>query len=152
MFVERGSMLASDEEEYDLVREGVVIFTGALGNHLAKDDPKVHNVVEKLLEVLNTPSESVKRAVTTCPSPLVLSKQEDAPALFLRLLDKLMKSDKYGERRGAAFGLAGVVMGFGISSLKKYGLIVTLQEALKLTAVHGGAALLGHQKYSHRVK
>lgn len=41
-----------------------------------------------------------------------------------------MKSDKYGERRGAAFGLAGVVMGFGISSLKKYGLIVTLQEAL----------------------
>ncbi|XP_020890010.1 vesicle-associated protein 4-1-like [Arabidopsis lyrata subsp. lyrata] len=136
MFVERGSMLASDEEEYDLVREGVVIFTGALANHLAKDDPKVHNVVEKLLEVLNTPSESVKRAVTTCPSPLVLSKQEDAPALFLRLLDKLMKSDKYGERRGAAFGLAGVVMGFGISSLKKYGLIVTLQEALKLTELN----------------
>ncbi|CAE5962839.1 unnamed protein product [Arabidopsis arenosa] len=110
-----GKENASDEEEYDL------------------DDPKVHNVVEKLLEVLNTPSESVKRAVSTCPSPLVLSKQEDAPAIFLRLLDKLMKSDKYGERRGAAFGLAGVVMGFGISSLKKYGLIVTLQEALKLT-------------------
>lgn len=41
-----------------------------------------------------------------------------------------MKSDKYGERRGAAFGLAGVVMGFGISSLKQYGLVVTLQEAL----------------------
>lgn len=41
-----------------------------------------------------------------------------------------MQSDKYGERRGAAFGLAGVVMGFGISSLKKYGLVVTLQEAL----------------------
>ncbi|KAG7585725.1 Armadillo-type fold [Arabidopsis thaliana x Arabidopsis arenosa] len=151
MFVERGSMLASDEEEYDLVREGVVIFTGALAKHLAKDDPKVHNVVEKLLEVLNTPSESVKRAVSTCPSPLVLSKQEDAPALFLRLLDKLMKSDKYGERRGAAFGLAGVVMGFGISSLKKYGLIVTLQEALKLTAVHGGAAYWGTKNILHRM-
>ncbi|XP_010470324.1 PREDICTED: eIF-2-alpha kinase activator GCN1-like isoform X1 [Camelina sativa] len=121
---------ASDEKEYDLVREGVVIFTGALAKHLAKDDPKVHTVVEKLLEVLNTPSECVQRAVSTCLSPLVLSKQEDAPALFSRLLDKLMKSDKYGERRGAAFGLAGVIMGFGISSLKKYGLIVTLQEAL----------------------
>ncbi|ESQ38842.1 hypothetical protein EUTSA_v10022486mg [Eutrema salsugineum] len=121
---------ASDEEEYDLVREGVVIFTGALAKHLAKDDPKVHTVVEKLLEVLNTPSESVQRAVSTCLSPLVLSKKEDAPALFSRLLDKLMKSDKYGERRGAAFGLAGVVMGFGITSLKKYGLVVTLQEAL----------------------
>ncbi|CAG7894016.1 unnamed protein product, partial [Brassica rapa] len=121
---------ASDEEAYDLVREGVVIFTGALAKHLAKDDPKVLTVVEKLLEVLDTPSESVQRAVSTCLSPLVQSKKEDSPALFSRLLDKLMKSDKYGERRGAAFGLAGVVMGFGISSLKQYGLVVTLQEAL----------------------
>ena len=27
---------ASDEEKYDLVREGVVIFTGALAKHLEK--------------------------------------------------------------------------------------------------------------------
>lgn len=27
---------ASDEEKYDLVREGVVIFTGALAKHLSK--------------------------------------------------------------------------------------------------------------------
>ncbi|XP_057471002.1 protein ILITYHIA [Actinidia eriantha] len=121
---------ASDEERYDLVREGVVIFTGALAKHLAKDDPKVHAVVEKLLDVLNTPSESVQRAVSTCLSPLMQSKQEDAPALVSRLLDQLMKSDKYGERRGAAFGLAGVVKGFGISCLKKYGIVAALQEGL----------------------
>lgn len=41
-----------------------------------------------------------------------------------------MNSDKYGERRGAAFGLAGVVKGFGISSLKKYGIVNILQEGL----------------------
>lgn len=41
-----------------------------------------------------------------------------------------MKSDKYGERRGAAFGLAGVVKGFGIPSLKKYGIVNILREAL----------------------
>lgn len=56
--------------------------------------------------------------------------KDDAPALVSRLLDQLMKSDKYGERRGAAFGLAGVVKGFGISSLKKYGIVVVLQEGL----------------------
>ncbi|XP_019193917.1 PREDICTED: eIF-2-alpha kinase activator GCN1 isoform X15 [Ipomoea nil] len=119
---------ASDEEKYDLVREGVVIFTGALAKHLAKDDPKVHAVVEKLLDVLNTPSEAVQRAVSSCLSPLMQSKQEDAPALVSRLLDKLMKSDKYGERRGAAFGLGGVVKGFKISCIKKYGIITTLRE------------------------
>ena len=41
-----------------------------------------------------------------------------------------MKSDKYGERRGAAFGLAGVVKGFGISSLKKFGIATVLREGL----------------------
>ncbi|XWS58445.1 hypothetical protein CRYUN_Cryun08bG0034400 [Craigia yunnanensis] len=119
---------ASDEEKYDLVREGVVIFTGALAKHLAKDDPKVHAVVEKLLDVLNTPSEAVQRAVSTCLSPLMQSKQDDAAALVSRLLDQLMKSDKYGERRGAAFGLAGVVKGLGLSSLKKYGVVAVLRE------------------------
>ncbi|KAG6745139.1 hypothetical protein POTOM_051783 [Populus tomentosa] len=102
---------ASAEEKYDLVREGVVIFTGALAKHLAKDDPKVHAVVEKLLDVLNTPSEAVQRAVSFCLSPLMQSKKDDAPALVSRLLDQLMNSEKFGERRGAAFGLAGVVKG-----------------------------------------
>ncbi|KAH6803964.1 ILITYHIA protein [Perilla frutescens var. frutescens] len=121
---------ASDEERYDLVREGVVIFTGALAKHLSKDDPKVHAVVEKLLDVLNTPSESVQRAVSNCLSPLMQSKQEEAVALISRLLVQLMKSDKYGERRGAAFGLAGVVKGFRISCLKKYNVVTALQEGL----------------------
>ncbi|KAK1383439.1 hypothetical protein POM88_021174 [Heracleum sosnowskyi] len=67
--------MASNEEKYDLVREGVVIFTGALAKHLGKDDPKVHAVVEKLLDVINTPSEAVQRAVSACLSPLMQSKQ-----------------------------------------------------------------------------
>lgn len=51
-------------------------------------------------------------------------------SLVDRLLDQLMKSEKYGERRGAAFGLAGVIKGFGISSLKKYGVATVLREGL----------------------
>lgn len=56
--------------------------------------------------------------------------KDDAPTLVSRLLDQLMKSEKYGERRGAAFGLAGVVKGFGISSLKKYNIVTVLREGL----------------------
>ncbi|KAK4775828.1 hypothetical protein SAY87_023789 [Trapa incisa] len=121
---------ASDEEKYDLVREGVVIFTGALAKHLGKDDPKVGTVVEKLLDVLNTPSEAVQRAVSDCLSPLMQSRHDDGQALVSRLLYQLMKSDKYGDRRGAAFGLAGVVKGFGISCLKRYGVASALREGL----------------------
>ncbi|KAI4350125.1 hypothetical protein L6164_010637 [Bauhinia variegata] len=138
---------ASDEEKYDLVREGVVIFTGALAKHLVKDDPKVHMVVDKLLDVLNTPSEAVQRAVSMCLSPLMQSKQDDAAALVSQLLDRMMKSDKYGERRGAAFGLAGVVKGFGISCLKKYRIVILLQEGLadRNSAKSREGALLGFE-------
>ncbi|XP_019420925.1 PREDICTED: eIF-2-alpha kinase activator GCN1 isoform X4 [Lupinus angustifolius] len=138
---------APDEEKYDLVREGVVIFTGALAKHLAKDDPKVHTVVDKLLDVLNTPSEAVQRAVSSCLSPLMQSKQDDAAALVNRLMDQLMKSDKYGERRGAAFGLAGVIKGFGLSSLKKHKIVIILQEALaeRNSAKSREGALLGFE-------
>lgn len=138
---------ASDEEQYDLVREGVVIFTGALAKHLATDDQKVQAVVDKLLDVLNTPSEAVQRAVSSCLSPLMQSMQDEAPTLVSRLLDQLMKSDKYGERRGAAFGLAGVVKGFGISSLKKYGIAATLREGLadRNSAKHREGALLAFE-------
>ncbi|MQL85382.1 hypothetical protein Taro_017909, partial [Colocasia esculenta] len=58
-------------------------------------------------------------------------KQENGQNLVSRLLDRLMKSDKYGERRGAAFGLAGVVKGFGISCLKKYSIMTVLREGLE---------------------
>nr|KYP71848.1 Translational activator GCN1 [Cajanus cajan] len=138
---------APDEEKYDLVREGVVIFTGALAKHLAKDDPKVHAVVDKLLDVLNTPSEAVQRAVSACLSPLVQSKKDDAAALVNRLLDQLMKSEKYGERRGAAFGLAGLVKGFGIPCLKKYRIVIILQECLaeRNSAKSREGALLGFE-------
>ncbi|KAK2994711.1 hypothetical protein RJ640_002517 [Escallonia rubra] len=119
---------ASNEETYDLVREGVR--NSKLTCVTKQDDPKVHTVVDKLLDVLNTPSEAVQRAVSTCLSPLMKSKQEDAPVLVSRLLDQLMKSEKYGERRGAAFGLAGVVRGYGISCLKKYGIATVLREGL----------------------
>lgn len=138
---------APDEEQYDLVREGVVIFTGALAKHLAKDDPKVHAVVDKLLDVLNTPSESVQRAVSACLSPLMQSKQDEAETLVTRLLDQMMKSEKYGERRGAAFGLAGVVKGFGLSCLKKYKIVIILQECLaeRNSAKSREGALLGFE-------
>ncbi|KAK1582579.1 hypothetical protein Q3G72_016414 [Acer saccharum] len=83
------------------------------------NDPKVHIVIEKFLDVINTPPEAVQRAVSTCLSPLMQYMQNEAPTLVSKLLDQLTKSDKYGERRGTAFGLAGVVKEFGISCLKK---------------------------------
>ena len=43
----------------------------------------------------------------------------------------MTQSEKYGERRGAAFGLAGVAKGLGITSLKKYKIVDALKAGLE---------------------
>lgn len=121
----------TDEETYDLVREGVVVYTGSLAKHLSMDDPKISVILEKLLEVLNTPSESVQRAVSNCFPPLMKSQEVNAQVLVSRLLNQLTQSEKYGERRGAAFGLAGVAKGLGITSLKNYKIVDALKAGLE---------------------
>lgn len=49
-----------------------------------------------------------------------------------------MNSEKYGERRGAGFGLAGVVKGYGISCSKKYGITAAIRESLADKFIHSG--------------
>lgn len=42
-----------------------------------------------------------------------------------------MKSEKYGDRRGAAYGLAGMIKGMGILALKQLDIMAKLTEAIK---------------------
>eukprot|EP01135_Chromosphaera_perkinsii_P011402 Nk52_evm47s2391 gene=Nk52_evmTU47s2391 len=121
---------APDSEIHDRVRESVIICLGASAVHLEKGHPKVPPVVEQLMATLNTPSEPVQEAAAKCLAPLMASKKPEAPAIIKKLLDNLLEGEKYAERRGAAFGLAGAVKGFGILTLKQQNVITTLQEAV----------------------
>lgn len=46
-------------------------------------------------------------------------------------MPQLLESSSYGQRRGAAYGLAGIVKGLGIPSLKQFGVMAKLQESIK---------------------
>lgn len=46
-------------------------------------------------------------------------------------MERLLKSQAYGDRRGAAYGLAGLVKGIGIPILKNYGIMNKLQSAVE---------------------
>ncbi|GJP65751.1 hypothetical protein CLOP_g22614, partial [Closterium sp. NIES-67] len=125
---------ADNEHSYDLVREGVVVFLGALAKHLAPDDPKVSLILSRLLEVLNTPSEAVQRAVSDCLPPLMPAislKEGGAQALISQQLKALLTSDRFAERRGAAFGLAGVVKGLGLRSIRDHGVLQALVKGVE---------------------
>lgn len=120
------------EEQYDLVREGVVVFLGRVAKHLPTSDAKAREILQRLLKALHTPSESVQRAVSECLPGLIPAIQSDThetEKVVAEMLQQLLNGNAYGTRRGAAFGLAGLVKGLGVASLKQYSIMDTLKEA-----------------------
>jgi len=73
----------------------------------------------------------VQEAIANCLPPLVPAIKSDASDLVGNLLSLLLDSDVYGERRGAAYGLAGLVKGLGILALKQLDVMSTLTDALQ---------------------
>ncbi|RWS30291.1 Translational activator GCN1-like protein [Leptotrombidium deliense] len=122
---------APDSSANDSVRRSVVILMGTLARHLDKEDPKVKPIVAKLIETLSTPAQIVQEAVANCLPHLIPAFKDEAPTLVQKLLQLLLESDNYGERKGAAYGIAGLVKGLGILSLKQLGIMETLTEAIE---------------------
>lgn len=122
---------SSNVEADDRMREGTVVLLGSVAQHLFPDDPKVKDIVLNLLEVLSTPSEAVQRSASECLSPLIEKCQNDAnfiTEIVNRLKKQISEGKSYGQRRGAAYGMAGVVKGCGISSLKNFEIMDTLMS------------------------
>ncbi|KAM9194723.1 stalled ribosome sensor GCN1 [Dugong dugon] len=122
---------APNDASYDAVRQSVVVLMGSLAKHLDKSDPKVKPIVAKLIAALSTPSQQVQESVASCLPPLVPAIKEDAGGMIQRLMQQLLESDKYAERRGAAYGLAGLVKGLGILSLKQQEMMAVLTDAIQ---------------------
>ena len=134
----------------DHVNEAVIIMYGALARHLKSGDSRVPKVVDRLLETLSTPSEAVQYAVADCLPPLVRASSEKTPDYVHHVLDRLLNSKKYAARRGAAYGLAGIVHGKGISSLREYRIMSTLHGGIenKKEVNHREGALLAYELLS----
>ncbi|KAL1310939.1 hypothetical protein AAFC00_001162 [Neodothiora populina] len=113
----------------DLVNEAVVILYGALARHLPAGDSRVPKVVQRLLSTLSTPSESVQYAVSQCLPPLVQASSKEASQYIQQMMEELLLGKKYATRRGAAYGLAGIVKGRGISSLREFRIMSSLAGA-----------------------
>ncbi|KAI1749570.1 armadillo-type protein [Xylaria castorea] len=116
-------------EVADRVNEAVIIMYGALARHLKPGDAKIPGVLERLLTTLSTPSETVQDAVAECLPPLVRTCNDKSSKYFDQLLETLLASKNYAAKRGAAYGLAGLIRGRGISVLREYRILITLKSA-----------------------
>lgn len=117
-------------ETSDFIREAVVILLGRLARHLEPSDARVPLIVDRLVEALKTPSEAVQTAVAECLSPLASPLGDRLGPLIAKLFIELTTAPKYGERRGAAYGLAGLIHGRGLGTFKEAKLLYQLKTAL----------------------
>ena len=146
---------ADDSQQTDLVRTSVMVVMGTMAKHLDQADPKVAAIVHQLLANLNTPSQPVQEAVSSCLPPLMGTMKDEAQEIIDSLMEKvclsvcqfpclsvcalttncfsfqLLESKSYALRKGAAYGIAGVVKGLGIPSLKQFGVMQALKSAVE---------------------
>lgn len=126
------AFLASEKatsEAQDNIRQAVVILLGSLAQHLPPSDPRISAVVTRLIDTLKIPSEIVQEAVADCLSPLATLIGDDAGKLIDQLYVDLTTSPKYATRRGAAYGIAGIIRGTGVVGLQKFNIIRRLRES-----------------------
>ncbi|KAJ1305968.1 hypothetical protein OPQ81_010683 [Rhizoctonia solani] len=114
----------------DNIREAVVILFGRHAGHLEASDPRVPQVVDRLVEALKTPSEVVQIAVADCLPGLVKLMKPRLSKLVDQLFDELINGAKYAQRRGAAYGIAGVLKGRGIVGFKEFDIVGRLRRAM----------------------
>lgn len=119
---------SSDSE--DRIKEAVIVLFGRLARHLEKGDDRLPTIVDRLVQALKIPSEPVQLAVSECLAPLIMGISNPD-----KLIDKLLlqstSGSRYAERRGAAYGLAGVIQGLGISAIKRYNILERLHQSLE---------------------
>ena len=134
---------AAELAMHDAKRRGCVVMLGSAAAHLPEQDRRIDAALDTLVATLSVPSESVQRAVSSCLPPLMKKRKvpaggnvagSKAAAVVASLLHTMVQGESYGDRRGAAFGLAGCVKGLGLGALKSLGIVAKLEVAAESKA------------------
>lgn len=103
----------------DVTRKNVIILLGIMAKHLDSQDPQVKSILAQLIQALNTPSQVVQEAVANCFPALIETYRKESTNMLKELNKALYDGTDYGQRKGAAYGIAGIVRGLGLQAVKQ---------------------------------
>lgn len=128
-------------------RLGVAVFLGALSKHLSADNPKIPEILPRLLQRLLDPTStiSVQNAIVKVMPPLMKQNKEQATETLEQLLETALEPKTEAvTRRGAALGLGATVKGLSIQAVSQHGILKKIEAAAedkKFAQVRMGALL-----------
>lgn len=118
-----------DTAENDILRNGLVCLLGTLARYLETNSPRVRTIFARLIDALSVPARQVQESVANCLPPLApLLLKDHAMDELRRLFRSLPLGQKYAERTGYAYGVAGLTKGLGLSSLKEISFMPKILE------------------------
>lgn len=103
----------------DATRKNVIILLGIMAKHLDPQDPQVKAILAQLIQALNTPSQVVQEAVANCFPALIETYRKESTNMLKELNKALYDGTDFGQRKGAAYGIAGIVRGLGLQAVKQ---------------------------------
>lgn len=113
-----------------IIQENIIVLYGSLAQHLDSDDHRIASIVARLLDALTSPSENVHKAVSKIIAPLVPKFSEEVGQfisnLFVQLFDPVPPAFV---RKGASWGLAGIIKGYGLRSFLEFDIMRVLIDA-----------------------
>lgn len=125
--------MASIEKDNDRVKVYSVILVGRTASKFAMSADNIWELIYKIKESLNVPSEKVQKAVADTMVPLLKTQSNDSriSALATSFENRIRDpKEDYGSLRGAAFGLAALLEACGTNLIRSHQLFCLWTDGL----------------------
>eukprot|EP00818_Percolomonas_sp_WS_P004632 CAMPEP_0117436456 /NCGR_PEP_ID=MMETSP0759-20121206/1016_1 /TAXON_ID=63605 /ORGANISM="Percolomonas cosmopolitus, Strain WS" /LENGTH=2571 /DNA_ID=CAMNT_0005228055 /DNA_START=624 /DNA_END=8339 /DNA_ORIENTATION=+ len=109
-----------EQQQLDYTTGNLAVYLGTVARFADYSPAQVKDVVDRLVQTLNIHSGTVQSAVSNALTYLVTKMSSDDIDNALAPLFAKLSEGEYGDRRGAAFGIAGVMSGLGIAGLREF--------------------------------
>ena len=136
LYTQLQQCLSTVPADNDRVKVYSVILLGRASSRvtsLTASPARVWDLIDRIRESLNIPSERVQKAVADTLVPLFRSQREDKriSAITFGFASRLREAkEDYGSLRGAAFGLAALIEACGTVLIRSHEIFTLLQEGL----------------------
>jgi len=113
----------------ELSKNQAVILIGSLARYLDNtSQKKLTGTFEKMLELLNAPSDMIRRSICRCIPQLAKFFEDRSRKFLADHMEVLLKSTEEKLVQGSAYAVAGIVKGLGIKTLQQESILDRIEK------------------------